>query len=290
MSAKSVMLRLADIDFAFSGLTQEIFNPFFQPFIAAHSAARISCAVEVDEASTELESLHQQEGWHFTCSHDQRACVTGSNSHGSVLWRITGQYPFEILRFECRPTVFNHTYLNQLAGPIGIMALMALVMRLLPLGGMVLHGSAQKIADHGIVCTGPSGAGKSTISRLFDQRGIGVLSDERPIIRPLTSNGADWRVYGSPWPSSAGLASNDSAPLRKIYFLEHGSETRIEALSTREGLTRLLEVALVPWIDQYFFDPLIQALEGVLAHVPCALLRFTPDDSAIEAIKADLAL
>ena len=39
-----------------------------------------------------------------------------------------------------------------------------------------------------------------------------------------------------------------------------------------------------------FFDPLIRTLEGLLGHVPHALLRFRPDVSAVEAVRRDLSL
>lgn len=53
-------------------------------------------------------------------------------------------------------------------------------------------------------------------------------------------------------------------------------------------MLRLLDVALVPWMDQAFFDPLIQTLETVIREVPVALLRFRPDVSAVEAVRRDL--
>ena len=154
-----------------------------------------------------------------------------------------------------------------------------------------MHGAAPVVDGQGIICTGPSGRGKSTISRLFDQCGVSVLTDERPVLRPdASADGTGFRVYGSPWPSSGQFVQNASAPLRKIYFIEHGPEAEILPLTTREAVMRLLDVAMVPWMDPAFFDPFIQTLETVIGRVPHALLRFRPDVSAVEAIRRDLGV
>jgi hypothetical protein len=181
-------------------------------------------------------------------------------------------------------------YRNEVYGMYGIVAILALVLRLLPLGGLVIHGSAQVVDGQGIICTGPSGRGKSTISRLFHGCGVPVLTDERPIVRPCEMPGKKgFRVYGSPWPSSGKFVLNAAAPLKKIYFIEHGPEQEIIPLTTREAVLRLLDVALVPWLDSAFFDPLIQTLESIIHTVPYAVLRFRPEASVVDAVRRDLA-
>lgn len=290
MSACVTICSLADIDFIFSALKADDFNCFFQPFLVPSALNGTVCRIDVAGANPELALLRAEGAWNFTeCG--GRACVTGANSDGVVMWRMSGQEPYGDLRFEWHPTAFARMYRNESYGMYGIAALIALVLRLLPLGGLVLHGSAQVLDGAGIICTGPSGRGKSTISRLFDRSGADVLTDERPIVR--SSGGAPeggFRVYGSPWPSSGGYALPGSAPLRKIYFLEHGPETVLEPLTKRDAVLRLLDVAMVPWIAKAFFDPLIRTLEGLLGHVPHALLRFRPDVSAVEAVRRDLSL
>ncbi|HRU70008.1 MAG TPA: hypothetical protein P5111_02925 [Kiritimatiellia bacterium] len=232
----------------------------------------------------DLVQLRSSVAWSFQ-EQDGVACLTGANPAGEVMWRLTGRTPFEQLQFEWHPTAFDAMYRNAVYGSFNIVAILALVLRLLPLGGVVLHASAQVIDGAGILCTGPSGQGKSTISRLFHQCGRTVLSDEHPILRP---DGAGFRVYGSPWPSSGGFAENASAPLKKIYFIEHGPAQEIQPLTRREAVLRLLDVAMVPWMNPAFFDPLIQTLETALREVPVALLRFRPDTSAVETVCRDL--
>ncbi len=236
-------------------------------------------------ANVALERLRVSGVWHFT-QEGESATIMGANPAGQVLWRLQGSEPFVNLRFEWHPVAFHTMYRNAPAGLYNIAVILALMLRLQPLGGLTLHGSAQVVDGHGIICTGPSGRGKSTISKLFDQCGIKVLTDERPILRPC--KGAGWRVYGSPWPSSGRFVINGSAPLKKIYFIEHGSCQEILPLTTREAILRLLDVALVPWLDPAFFDPMIPILENLLLEVPYALLRFRPDTSVIDLICHDL--
>jgi glycosyltransferase involved in cell wall biosynthesis len=137
----------------------------------------------------------------------------------------------------------------------------------------------------GVVCTGPSGRGKSTISTLLDQAGAEVLTDERAVIRSCDDG---LRVYGTPWPSSGSFVLNRSVPLKKIYFIEHGLENEIVPISRGDAFKRMLDVVLVPWMNSYFFDPLINVLEKSVSDTPAAILRFKPDRDVVEFIKEDL--
>jgi len=281
---------LADIEFQFSNLTASEFNDFFVPFFRSDSTLTDRCFVDVAGASPELNALHSRLAWNFL-QDGARACLTGANPAGDVMWRMTGDAPFDRLRFEWHPTAFDAMYRNEAYGSYGIIVILALVMRLLHAEGLVLHGAAQVVDGQAILCTGPSGRGKSTISKLFDGAGVPVLTDERPIVRRRTVTGkTHFQIYGSPWPSSGGFALNASAPLKKIYFLEHGPENALLPLTTRAAVLRLLDVALVPWMDTSFFDPLIQIIESLIRDVPHAVLRFRPDASVVDFIRRDLAV
>lgn len=261
------------------------FSPFFRPFQVGGGELRDTCLVEVRGPDDALAGLVGSSAWGFA-EVDGQAVLTGSNPRGEVMWRMTGGRPFERLTFDWHPTAFEAMYQREFHGPYGIVAIMALVLRLSHLKGFVVHGSAQVVDGRAIICTGPSGRGKSTISRLFDQCGVPVLTDERPLLR---AEGRGFRVYGSPWPSSGGFFLNESAPLRKVYFIEHGPEQELVSISRREAVMRLLDVAMVPWIDAAFFDPVIGTLEHLLEEVPCAVLRFRPDASVVDFIRRDLS-
>lgn len=282
------IFNLADIRFDFLGLQADAFSPFFQKFQAESGLSLDTCFVDVRGSCDELRGLSSPNAWNFSHAHG-KACLTGANRSGEIMWRMTGREPYERLRFEWHPTAFNAMYDREFYGPYGIVAILALVLRLLHLDGFVMHGSAQVVDGGAIICTGPSGRGKSTISKLFDRCGVPVLTDERPLLRRFDRTGAErFRVYGSPWPSAGGFALNASMPLRKVYFLEHGSEQVVEPISTREAVFRMLDVSMVPWLDTAFFDPVIRTLEALIRTVPHAVLRFRPDVSVVDAIRRDL--
>lgn len=288
MSYTSSTFDLAGIRFIFEGLVPGDFNVHFHQFLPEISSAAtgLNCTVVCSGVNPDLCRLRSNVAWNFQ-EQDGEVCLTGANPAGEVMWRMTGHVPFEQLCFEWHPTAFDAMYRdNKNCGTFDVVAVLALVLRLLPLGGLVLHGSAQVIDGSGILCTGPSGRGKSTISRLFHQCGRTVLTDERPFLR---RDGEGFRVYGSPWPSSGGFVATGSAPLKKIYFIEHGLEQEILPLTSREAVLRLLDVAMVPWMNPAFFDPMIPTLEAVIREVPYVLLRFRPDTSVVDTICRDLA-
>ncbi len=176
----------------------------------------------------------------------------------------------------------GHAWFRQLG-----LGLIPLAIRLARHGGLIFHGSALRLnGTDGVLCIGQSGRGKSTISRLAEEAGETPFCDERPIVR-LHSNGA-FRLHGSPWFSSGHYSRNISAPLRRIYFLEHGEQDEIIPLRPSESLLRMRMVAIIPWQVPAFFDPILNTLEALVTSIPCAVLRFRPTTAAIDCIRRDI--
>ncbi len=280
---------IAGIRFDFVGVGAEEFSANFLPFLysgaaddAAASGAR--CVVTVSGPDGALRGLKSGKAWSFE---NRAGCAVlhGANPAGDVLWRMSGRFPFEELAFAWNPDTFFSTYSSACHGPYGIIVILALVLRLLDLKGIVLHCSAAVVNGAGIICTGRSGRGKSTISTLLRREGVDVLTDERAVIRV---GQGELRVYGTPWPSSGMCVLNRSAPLRKLYFLEHGAVNALQPLAAGETLKRLLDVVMVPWMHSDFFDPLIDVLERIVAGVPACVLRFVPDRDVVGFIRNDL--
>lgn len=201
-----------------------------------------------------------------------------------MVWRLRSSESFEEVALDWNPQAFDplHPSLGQaLGGSLGrAMVIFSLARR----GGLIFHSTAAVLAGEGVIFAGPSGRGKSTLAKLLDAAGVPVLTDEWPIVRLLTA--ADeperFRVYGSPWPSSGGFARNDSAPLRRLYFLEHGPENRIEPVSRKEALRRFMLSARVPWHFPTFLDPMLATIESFLAEIPCAVLYFKPTAEVVD--------
>jgi hypothetical protein len=129
---------------------------------------------------------------------------------------------------------------------------------------------------------GHSGAGKSTTARLWNARpGVRILSDDRIILR--ARDAAIW-MYGTPWHGDAGSASPDSAPLSRIYLLEHGRCN--EHLPLPAGLAGA-ELFARSFVTHHSADGIrftLDFLDRVAREIPCSIFRFVPDGSAVEAI------
>jgi hypothetical protein len=291
-------MRVAGIHFSFCNpLDASLLLPSFQPFLTQAGPADLTCSVagpELDDALARM-PVAPDEPWAFKRTADGFEVIR-RNRAGHVLWRITGPDPFESATILWHPERFIRYYGSferTLGQGIG---LVLLTLRLLTHRGFVLHASAAELDGAGILCAGVSGRGKSTLARLLDSAGATVLSDERPVVRQWPIPGADaapppptFRVYGSPWPSSANMARNAWVPLRRIYFLEHGSDNRITPLEPIEALRRLIPVATVPWQSPELLDPLLETIGALVAGIPCAVFSFRPEPDAVEAIRDDLA-
>jgi hypothetical protein len=138
---------------------------------------------------------------------------------------------------------------------------------------------------------GHSGAGKSTTTRLWTSREeVEVLSDDRIIVR--YDDGRDgpagptqMRMYGTPWHGEAMFASPNSAPLTRIFVLEHGHGNVITCLSRSEAVGELFARAFVPFHRHEYIENALSFLEQLVDSVPVYRYDFEPDDRAIEKIQ-----
>ena len=214
-----------------------------------------------------------------------------------MLWRIRAPLSFAAARISWHPQRFAAVYGDFVQSWRTGLGLSLLVFRLRDSRGLVLHGAASVLNGQGVLCAGISGVGKSTLARLLHAAGATVLTDERPVVRqggvnsraPGSPDMAEFRVHGSPWPSSGNFACPASAPLRRIYFLEHGAQNAVTPLAPREAFNRLLHVTTIPWQDATLFDPCLQTIDALLRSVPCAQLSFRPTPEVVDLIRQDLA-
>jgi hypothetical protein len=155
-----------------------------------------------------------------------------------------------------------------------------------------LHGTgivrANGVAN---LFVGHSGAGKSTTTRLWTSREeVEVLSDDRIIVR--YDDGRDgpagvtgMRMYGTPWHGEAMFASPNSAPLTRIFILEHGHGNVITRLTASQAVGELFARAFVPFHRHEYIDNAISFLEQLVGSVPCYRYSFEPDEHAVEKIQ-----
>jgi hypothetical protein len=306
---------IAGVRFALSGAIDDAaFAPAFRAFRHGATIADLECDVSClgpDEALTS-QSLAPEKPWSFTACNGVCELVRRSQE-GEALWRIAGPLAFDSAAVTWNPRRFADFYgCYERAWSTGL-GLSLLVLRLRAQGGLVLHGTAAEVDGQGILCVGISGTGKSTLARLLDAAGAMVLTDERPVLRQwpaptacrpeqpeairkrtscksgfASEQTAAFRVYGSPWPSSAGFACNAWAPLRRIYFLGHGATDRLTRLSPPDAVRRLIHVATLPWQEPVLLDACLATMGAVLCAVPCAVLAFRPTPDVVDLIRNDL--
>lgn len=151
--------------------------------------------------------------------------------------------------------------------------------------GIELHGCGI-IGPNGAsnLFVGHSGAGKSTTSRLWAARdGVEILSDDRIILREHASQVF---MYGTPWHGEAHFALPQSAPLQRIFVLEHGQGNLLTRLTPSQVVGELFARSFVPFHRHEYVESALSFLERVADTVPCYRYSFEPDERAVERVLA----
>jgi len=158
--------------------------------------------------------------------------------------------------------------------------------------GVELHACG--VADargRGLLFLGHSGAGKSTTARLWKSvPGTKVLSDDRIILRrdfprDLRREPEGLRIHGTPWHGEAGVAAAGSAPLRRVYFLEHAPRNEFATLSGSRAAAEMLARSFVAHHSASALEFTLDLLAEVVEQVPCHVFRFLPDATSVRAIE-----
>ena len=163
-----------------------------------------------------------------------------------------------------------------------------------------VHGCGIVRADGiGNLFVGHSGAGKSTTTRLWTEReDVEVLSDDRIIVRrdeaqmqiPRGCATQDdnpkykIRMYGTPWHGEAMYASPNSAPLARIFLLEHGQGNVLTPLSPSQAVAELFARSFVPFHRHEYVESALTFLEELVEAVPVYHFAFEPDQRAVDTI------
>lgn len=148
------------------------------------------------------------------------------------------------------------------------------------LNGFLMHASAIKLKDTGLVFTGPSGAGKSTIVTLKEN--LHILSDE--IIAVRKYNGSFY-VYGTPFMSKFVFGgSNDKAALKSIFFLEKSKCNKKLPVNGMQAIKKMLPNILFFGRDKTINSDLLDLIEDLVKNSKLYDLLFRKDESIFDII------
>jgi hypothetical protein len=101
---------------------------------------------------------------------------------------------------------------------------------------------------------------------------------------PVRNDKGKMRMYGTPWHGEAMYASPGSAPLARIFILEHGYGNVVTRLSPSQAVAELFARSFVPFHRHEYVDSALEFLQEVVDAVPCYRYSFEPDERAVERI------
>jgi hypothetical protein len=224
---------------------------------------------------------------------DDRRCVFRTRirpDQGLPRWSMTVDRGFNHGRIYCSKEVFVASGKSMLARHVVQYPLDQLLMIHVATArsaALLLHAAGGRIDGRGVLFAGPSGAGKSTVSRLLGNgKSARFLSDDRIMIRRF---GSKLSMYGTPWPGDAGIAVNESVPLKAVCFLRHADGTSLRALKPEEVLHRLLPVASIPWYESVLTEKALSLCEFLIEHYPAYELSFRPQANDLASVLDDFS-
>lgn len=224
---------------------------------------------------------------------DDRRCVFQTRARedgGQPLWSMTVDRGFNHGRIYCSKDVFVASGKSVLAKSIIQYPLDQLLMIHVAAArsaAVMLHAAGGTIDGGGVLFAGPSGSGKSTVSRLLgDGGGARFLSDDRIMLRRF---GSRLSMYGTPWPGNAGIALNESAPLKAICFLRQAESTALRRLNPEEILERVLQVASIPWYESALTDKALKLCEFLIERYPAYELALSPGTNDLTSVLDDFS-
>lgn len=148
--------------------------------------------------------------------------------------------------------------------------------------GVMMHGCGVVVNGGGILFTGISGSGKSTMANLWKKKeNATVIGDESIVVRQI--DGHFW-MYGTPWYSSAKIASPQGAPLKRVLSIKHSAENYVTPLKGSDAVATLMAQSFSDYWEHSSLTYTLGLLSNIVEHVPCHELGFVPDESVLDYV------
>ena len=152
--------------------------------------------------------------------------------------------------------------------------------------GLILHSNGFQWAGKGFLLAGKSGSGKSTLSGMLKQRGFNILCDDRMFLRRLKSR---FQIHGSWCHGSVPDAANRSAPLDALFFLRQSRQDKIELMTDKNTISRLMVQSMVkPFLDKEDWEKTLDTLSDLIRRTRIYTLYFNLSGSICGKIKEQL--
>lgn len=153
-------------------------------------------------------------------------------------------------------------------------------------GGVILHASFVEWEGKGILFTAPSETGKSTQAELWKaHRGARIINGDRAVI---CRDDGEYMASGLPFSGSSRYCESCNVPLAAVVYLRQAPQTTIRKLRGAAAFCRIWEGCSVnPW-NREDVNSAMALVQGLVGAVDVYELACTPDESAVQALEAQL--
>lgn len=151
---------------------------------------------------------------------------------------------------------------------------------------LLLHAACVDTYLGGLLFSGPSTIGKSTQAELWRRyAGARLINGDRPILHRSPEG---WRAWGAPYAGSSHCFVNDSCPVRAVIMLRQAPQCSLRRLEGAEAFQSVFAGTTVSSWDRDCVLRACQLTETLIAEIPVYQLSCTPDQAAVELLRAEL--
>ncbi len=146
----------------------------------------------------------------------------------------------------------------------------------------ILHSAYVLYKGEAILFTAPSGTGKSTQAELWRKyRGAEVINGDRCLLQ--FREGRLW-AFGWPVCGSSGICQNRSYPVRAVVLLDQAGENRVDQLSYRDYVLRLMREITINYHNGAFLDQALSFIDRLIAEADLMHLQCNISAQAVECL------